>query len=103
MSKRKPKPCPSCGSTNLDIGDCGYFTFNVAWVKCKKCKLELKLHYGDDAVPTWNKWAANPIKELMKQVKKQAKQQRHKDDHPKSWTMKEFAVKEIQRLMKNTQ
>ena len=46
-SNRKIKvlPCVKCGCEDIDIGDCGYSSFNVAWGKCnrKKCDNEVKI------------------------------------------------------------
>lgn len=31
-------PCVKCGGENIDFGDCGYSSFNVAWGSCNDCK-----------------------------------------------------------------
>jgi hypothetical protein len=36
-------PCVKCGSENIELNDCGYSTFNVAWGRCLDCKHEVKL------------------------------------------------------------
>lgn len=36
-------PCVKCGSTNIEINDCGYTTFNVEWGKCRDCDNEVKI------------------------------------------------------------
>lgn len=63
--KIKVLPCVKCGSENIDINDCGYSSFNVAWGKCEDCKHEVKISpCGCDITKTaiaktWNK-ANNP-------------------------------------------
>ena len=42
-------PCVKCGSENIEIGDSGYTTFNVAWGKCKDCGNEVQISPCD-----WN-------------------------------------------------
>ena len=39
------KPCRKCGGEDLEMGDCGYTTFNPGWVRClnQDCKHEVKL------------------------------------------------------------
>lgn len=71
----KAKPCPKCKSEDVKIGDCGYSSFNVAWVRCKRCQLEVKVN-GDSAVDDWNAWAADPIGMLIKRVRSAAKNNR---------------------------
>jgi hypothetical protein len=65
--KKTPKlltgvvPCCKCGSTDIEFGDCGYTTFNVAWGKCKSCGHEVKISpcdcfiTKDRIISTWNK------------------------------------------------
>jgi len=36
-------PCVKCGSEDIDLHDCGYSTFNVAYGRCRGCKNEIKL------------------------------------------------------------
>ncbi len=36
-------PCVKCGSDDIDLHDCGYSTFNVAYGRCRNCKNEVKL------------------------------------------------------------
>ena len=36
-------PCVKCCSENIEIDDCGYSTFNVAWGKCLDCKNEITI------------------------------------------------------------
>lgn len=31
------KPCIECDGTNIDMNDCGYSSFNVAWAECQDC------------------------------------------------------------------
>ena len=72
----KAKPCPKCGSENLNIGDCGYSSFNAAWVRCEECKLTAEVCPGDSAVSEWNKWATNPIGMLVEQVRRRENDKR---------------------------
>jgi hypothetical protein len=37
-------PCVKCGSNNIELKDCGYTTFNVAWGKCIDCGNEVQLN-----------------------------------------------------------
>ena len=58
--------CKECGSTDIEIGDCGYTTFNCGWAKCKKCKNDIHMQLGPFAshkilVNAWNR--ENPTKE----------------------------------------
>ena len=41
--KIKILPCVKCGSDDIEINDCGYSSFNVAWGKCKNCTHEVKI------------------------------------------------------------
>lgn len=58
-------PCVKCGSENIELKDCGYTTFNVAWGKCLDCKHEITLNPApwdlniELLAETWNK-ANNP-------------------------------------------
>ncbi len=57
-------PCVKCGNEDIEIDDCGYSSFNVAWGKCTKCKHEVKLNCGCDITKAaiaknWNE-ANNP-------------------------------------------
>ncbi len=36
-------PCRKCGNKQLEANDCGYSSFNVGWVKCKKCRHKVTL------------------------------------------------------------
>lgn len=56
------EPCIKCGGEEINIGDCGYSSFNVAYGKCKnpKCKHEITFGCGwnideKDIVEIWNK------------------------------------------------
>lgn len=60
MKKPKAKPCRECGGKDIEIGDCGYSSFNVGWGKCKKCGFEVKVSPcgcfpHDEIVERWNK------------------------------------------------
>jgi len=54
-------PCVKCGNDDIEIKDCGYTTFNVAWVKCLKCGHEVRVNNCDWTISqeaidkTWNK------------------------------------------------
>ena len=75
--KRKVKyfPCVKCGSENIDFGDCGYNSFNVAWGKCKDCNHEVKINPCDWDINTekiikfWNE--SNNPKILRENYQKQ--------------------------------
>lgn len=96
--KTNPKPCPNCGNADLDVGDCGYNSFNVAWVKCPKCKLETNV-IGDSAVRSWNRWCRNPVGELIKNIREKAKRKRNVKQEKHNLTMEEYAVKIIEDLI----
>lgn len=94
----KVEPCPKCGKKDLDIGDCGYSSFNVAWVQCKKCKLKHSVT-GDSAVKGWNKWARKPVAMLIKTIRENAKEKHRRSYPPNSKkkmneyvTMQEYAA-----------
>ncbi|KKM61844.1 hypothetical protein LCGC14_1527590 [marine sediment metagenome] len=95
----KAKPCPKCGNKQLNVGDCGYSSFNVAWVKCSKCHLELSIT-GDSAVKRWNEYTKNPIKVLIKTIRNDAKEYcRTRKKEKKFTTMKEYAADLIEELL----
>ncbi|MFI5113519.1 MAG: hypothetical protein ACHP7J_00140 [Terriglobales bacterium] len=57
--KMKAKPCRKCGGTDLSIWDCGYSSFNVGGVKCKKCGHEVKVSPcgcdpKEELIKAWN-------------------------------------------------
>ena len=86
--KIKVLPCVKCGRDNIDIGDEGYSSFNVAWGKCKDCKHEVKIDscsYGiskKEIAKVWNK--ANNPKILKAQYEKKIKELQKKiDELPK--------------------
>lgn len=56
---QKALPCPQCKKADLQIGDCGYSSFNVAWVKCMRCKLIVQAD-GDSAILVWNRQVKDP-------------------------------------------
>lgn len=41
--------CVKCGSENINFGDMGYSSFNVAYAKCNNCKNEVIIKLCD-----WN-------------------------------------------------
>ncbi len=94
----KAKPCPKCGSKDLNAGDCGYSSFNVSWVRCKSCQLVVKVN-GDSAVSEWNEWVKNPIEMLVKQIRQKAQQQRHNTYHQKEIDISEYAADLISDLI----
>lgn len=56
----KLKPCRKCGSANIKISDCGYSSFNVGTVKCKKCGHNIVLSPcscfpNNELIAAWNK------------------------------------------------
>ena len=61
---KKLKPCRKCGSKNLEKKDCGYTTFNVAWVKCLNCEHEVKRDCCDDATYYWNRDSPSPSERI---------------------------------------
>ena len=77
MSK-KIQPCVECLSTDIEIGDCGYSSFNVGWGKCRNCNNETKVQPcgcfpKDEIIHAWNK--DNPdlkgaIKELNSEIER---------------------------------
>lgn len=67
--------CSKCGSSNLQKGDCGYSSFNVAWVCCLDCKQEVKQNCSDDATGAWNTTQKRLLQSILydkvdRQVKK---------------------------------
>lgn len=58
-------PCVKCGSNDVELDNCGYSSFDVAWGKCLKCGNEVKI--SPCSFPTkrmiaekWNK-ANDPV------------------------------------------
>jgi len=41
--KIKVLDCVKCGNEHIEINDCGYSSFNVAWGKCTNCNHEVKI------------------------------------------------------------
>lgn len=99
MAKRKLKltPCPNCGNADLIVGDCGYSSFNVAWVKCPKCKLETKVT-GDSAVASWNLWCRDPVGQLIDDVREKANEKRRMRREEDVMTMEEYAADQLELL-----
>ena len=94
----KLQPCPKCDSTDLEAQNCGYSSFDVAWVKCRECGLKLTVQCSSNATSDWNRWARDPIKAFLKETKDQIawrKQQRG----TKELTMQEFAVRLIEEAL----
>lgn len=60
--------CPCCGGS-IEIGDCGYTTFNPGWAKCEgECKREWKFSCVDnrwDAGQRWNSLAKKITRKLL--------------------------------------
>lgn len=54
------KNCINCGSDDIDINDCGYSSFNVAYGKCKNCNNEVLITNcswnisKDEIIKSWN-------------------------------------------------
>jgi hypothetical protein len=71
----KIKPCRKCGSSKIEIHDCGYSSFNAGHAKCLKCGHELKLsNFEGEAyiIRMWNKdkpTGDEAIRLLRKQLK----------------------------------
>lgn len=89
----KPNVCPRCNNDNLNIGDCGYSSFNVCWVECKDCGLCVK-DTGDDAIPKWNKWSNNPAEEIKKIFYREGNKVR-KNQNKDCTLIEEWAIEEI--------
>jgi len=96
--KTKVEPCPKCKSTDLEISDCGYSAFNIAWVRCKNCNLEAKT-LGDNATSEWNKWAKDPIGALTNQVL-ESLERKKKFSRRKTVDVSEYAVDLILEMFK---
>lgn len=59
MRMPKPKPCRKCKSTDLNVWDRGYSSFNVGGVKCNACGHEVKvspcgLDPNKELIQAWN-------------------------------------------------
>lgn len=82
--KIKVLPCVKCGGEKIDIGDCGYSSFNVAWGKCLDCGNEIQISpCGCDItkaaiVKEWNN--ANNPKILKAKYQKQIAKLQEKID-----------------------
>jgi hypothetical protein len=83
--KIKVLPCVKCGSENINLGDCGYSSFNVAWGKCLDCKHEVKINPCDWNInkaaiaKVWNK--ANNPKILKAEYQRQISELQKKIDN----------------------
>ena len=87
---KPPLPCPKCGNEELEARDCGYSSFNVAWVSCPKCTLKIRVT-GDCAMSTWNSWIENPGGELANYIHGQ-ENHRRKIRKEKYIDMREFVI-----------
>lgn len=99
----KAKPCPECKSTDLNIGNCGYGSFDVAWVRCKECKLDLTEQYSSSAVLMWNKWVDNPVETLLEGIFEAAKEHRRRRQRPEEddfISMEEYAATQVETIIK---
>lgn len=74
--KRKIKinPCKKCKSTDIEIHNFGYMTFNVGTVTCKNCKTEIKVDdipwSSDGDIALLKKWNyENSKKHIRDQIK----------------------------------
>lgn len=68
--------CPGCGGNKIEIGDCGYSSFNIGWVKCLSCKHEHKPGYvgcfpENELAKSWNDHCLEVYKEELAGVEKQ--------------------------------
>lgn len=100
--KTKPLPCPRCKNEELSVGDCGYTTFNVCWVRCPLCHLHLEKN-GDNAVVSWNRWVSNPIKSLKQHIFEFAANERRRISQDDKITMQEFVAESIYNSFKNSE
>lgn len=93
-------PCLKCGSDNIEFGDCGYSSFNVAYGKCKDCKHEVLFNCGvfPDMIwiiQSWNEKNDIPtilvdkrltlaaLKKEISELEKKFKRRQKKDGQPK--------------------
>ena len=80
-------PCIKCNSEDIDFGDCGYSSFNVAWGRCKKCKNEVKISpcgcdiSKEEIIKVWNE-SNDPIKLKQKYEKQIEELQKLIDNLP---------------------
>ena len=61
---KRIKPCPVCGSENIEISDCGYSSFNVGWGRCKSCDFQETVKPcgcfpKDEIISYWNSRCLN--------------------------------------------
>lgn len=59
------KPCPFCGSTNIETLEQGPFPARLSWVKCRECYAMIKRKGGElqKAAAAWNRRAADHTEE----------------------------------------
>lgn len=70
-------PCLQCGSEDIQLGDCGYNTFNIAKADCKGCGRHLSWDCGmdpskADVAKMWN--AENDPALIMEKLQDEVKQ-----------------------------
>lgn len=72
----KRKPCRKCGSTDLEVLNCGYSSFNVGHVKCKSCGHTVTVNHIDwnskgtvELIRVWNKDKARGKEALTDMLK----------------------------------
>lgn len=65
-------PCVECGSSDVEIDDCGYSSFNVSWGKCKSCGVKITFD-GEitkrEVAEEWNR--CNDVDILIDKYQKQ--------------------------------
>ena len=78
MSKIKINPCNKCGSTDIEIYDCGYSSFNCGHSKCRNCGVQYNINNNDgwnDVAKSWN--SNNPtLHKAMKNYDKEVERLR---------------------------
>ena len=77
-------PCLQCGSNDIELGDYGYTTFNVAKADCKGCGRHLSWNCGmdpskADVAKMWN--AENDPEVIMKKLQDEVKKKNASISH----------------------
>jgi hypothetical protein len=76
--KKKVLPCKKCRSTDIELYDCGYSSFNAGHGKCLKCGYEVKcnnINDVEDVRKQWNYFNEKvTIIEAIRRLRKQLKQ-----------------------------